>query len=118
MRSLTAAFAAALAVLAVSASAPADPVVRYRTCDHTGIESTTNKRHVNYLSTQGDCAFAQHVARIWVHSASCGYSHCNIFQGRDAIAYCGYATKYDAEYTSKCHNSSSVGIIIGWKKLQ
>jgi hypothetical protein len=116
MRSLTAAIAAALAVLAVSASAPADPVVRYHVCDHTGIESHTTKRHVNYLSTQGDCARAQHIAKLWVHSHSCGYSHCNVWEGHTAIAYFGYATRQDTEYTSKGHGSS-IGYIIGWKKL-
>jgi len=115
MRSITAAVLAALALFA--ASATADPVVRYSTCDHAGIESSTNNRHVNYLATQGSCTFAQHVARLWVHSHSCGLSHCNVWEGTTAIAYCNYATINTPEYTNRCHNSSSVGIIIGWKKL-
>src|SRR4051812_20247700 len=113
MRSLTAVIAAALTVLAVSTSAPADPIVRHRTCDHAGIESTVLKRHVNYLATQGTCDFAQHVARIWVHDHACGLSACNIWQGSTAIAYCTTVKEASGEYFTKC---SGHYVLIGWKR--
>jgi len=115
MRSLTAALAAALTVLAAS-FALADPVVRHQTCDHSGIESQVTKRHVNYLSTQLACDRAQHIARLWVHSHDCGAAACNVWEGTTAIAYCTSRKDSTGEWLTRC-GGQGYATLIGWKRI-
>src|SRR5689334_10091224 len=108
--------AAGAAALAAASFAAADPPVRYSTCDHAGIASTANRRHVNYLSVQSylGCDFGQRVARIWVHDAC--LSSCNVWEGRTAIAFC--TSQKDSggtnEWTTRCSRSGGTAVIIGW----
>lgn len=112
--------AAAAAALIAVPLAFADPPVRFSTCDHAGIASTVTNRHVNYLAVQTylGCAHGQHVARLWVHSHSCGVSTCNVWDNGKAIAYCS-STKdsgSNPEWTTRCTASGATAVIIGWVK--
>lgn len=113
------ALAGALLALTVSL-AFADPPVRFSTCGHAGIESTVTKRHVNYLAVQSylGCELGQHVARLWVHSHSCGISTCNVWDNGTAIAYCMSSKDSGTtnEWTTRCTKSGSSAFIIGWLK--
>jgi hypothetical protein len=107
---------AGVALLVAASLAAADPPIRYSTCDHAGLVSTANRRHVNYLSVQSyyGCEFAQRVARIWVHDAC--VTSCNVWEGRTAIAFCTSQKDSGAgpEWTTRCTKSGSTAVIIGW----
>jgi hypothetical protein len=111
--------AALAAVLAVAATAAADPrpsPSQSTTCDHSSVVLHSSHRHVNYLhQTYAGCPTAQHVGRLWLEHA-CGTALCN-FRINDIWWSCsGRKTSYAGErdeWLATCRQNGYT-VLIGW----